>query len=201
MTPKIQIWFTNEYSWKENHWGIKSKRFLKVAWIWFNHLHWKFKLGAGKFALGIKAKHCWALSTNFLFVEISQQCFAILPQVKFPANNLNFWRWWHRIQAICLHLFYFENKITQNSQGIRVISTVDHNFGQSPTTFSVIMDKMQLSFSLFLNNGNGNQMFIVFLVKFILLTGSKNQFWNHQSWTPTPWIRISRQNWFFFIKH
>ena len=29
------------------------------------HLQWKFKLWAGKFAWGVKAKHCWALSTNF----------------------------------------------------------------------------------------------------------------------------------------
>ena len=29
------------------------------------HLQWKFKLWAGKFAWGVKAKHCWAQSTNF----------------------------------------------------------------------------------------------------------------------------------------
>ena len=75
-------------------------------------------------------------------------------------------------------------KITQNSQGSRIISTVDYNFGESPTTFSVIMDKMQLSFRLFLNNGNGNQV-LFFFVKFVLLTGSKNQFWNYQNWTFT----------------
>ena len=52
----------------------------------------KFKLWAGKFSWVVKAKH---------------QCFALLPQVNFPANNLNFlWRlrW---IQAIFLNLFYF----------------------------------------------------------------------------------------------
>ena len=33
---------------------------------------------------------------------------ALLPQVNFPANNFNFhWRWWDRIQAIFLNLFYF----------------------------------------------------------------------------------------------
>ena len=40
---------------------------------------------------------------NKKFVDITQQCFALLPQVNFPANNLNFqwkWRWWDRIQAI-----------------------------------------------------------------------------------------------------
>ena len=29
------------------------------------HLQWKFKLWPGKFAWGVKAKHCWELSTNF----------------------------------------------------------------------------------------------------------------------------------------
>ena len=40
----------------------------------------------------------------------------ILPQVNFPANNLNFhwrWRWWDQIQAIFLNLFYF----TWNNSG------------------------------------------------------------------------------------
>jgi hypothetical protein len=27
---------------------------------------------------------------NKKFVDITQQCFALLPQVNFPANNLNF---------------------------------------------------------------------------------------------------------------
>ena len=33
-----------------------------------NHLHLlrKFKLWAGKFDLGVNAKHCWVMSTNFL---------------------------------------------------------------------------------------------------------------------------------------
>jgi hypothetical protein len=45
------------------------------------------KFWVGKFASGVKAKHCWALKK---FVDITQQCFALLPQVQFPANNLNF---------------------------------------------------------------------------------------------------------------
>ena len=46
---------------------IKWKRLQKVVRIQSNHLHlqWKFKLWAGKFAWGAKAKQCWALSTNF----------------------------------------------------------------------------------------------------------------------------------------
>ena len=44
------------------------------------------------------------------FVYITQEFFAVLCQVIFPAKNLNFhwrWRWWHQIQAIFLNLFYF----------------------------------------------------------------------------------------------
>ena len=44
------------------------------------------------------------------FVENVQQCFALLPQVNFPTNTLNFhwrWRWRDQIQAILLNLFYF----------------------------------------------------------------------------------------------
>ena len=42
------------------------------------------------------------------FVVIPQQCFALLPQVNFPTNNLNFHRsWLDQIQAIFLNIFYF----------------------------------------------------------------------------------------------
>ena len=44
-------------------------------------------------------------------VDNAQQCFALFSQVNFPTNNLNFhWRWWDRIKAIVLNLFYF-NKV------------------------------------------------------------------------------------------
>ena len=43
----------------------------------------------------------------FVFNPTTQQCFALLTQVTFPANNLNFhWRWWDQIQATFLNLFY-----------------------------------------------------------------------------------------------
>ena len=45
-----------------------------------------------------------------MFVDITQQFFALLPQIYFPAHNLNFrwrWRWWDQIQAIFLNFFYF----------------------------------------------------------------------------------------------
>ena len=45
---------------------------------------------------------CQQTFENKKFVDITQQCFASLPQVNFPANNLNFhWRCrrWNGIQA------------------------------------------------------------------------------------------------------
>ena len=60
----------------------------------------------GKTLLGIVNK----LLKNKKFVNITQQYFALLPHLNFPANNLNFhwrWRWWDRIQAIFINIFYF----------------------------------------------------------------------------------------------
>ena len=65
--------------------------------------HLRFK---GKTLL---AGRCQQNFENKKFVDISQKCFALLPPVTFPAHNLNFhWRWWDRIQAIFLNLFYFK---------------------------------------------------------------------------------------------
>ena len=74
------------------------------------HLQWKFKLWMGKFAWGVKAKHCWALSTNYLYSKVCWQHPAMFCLYTFPAHNLNFhwiwrWKWWDRIQAIFLNLF------------------------------------------------------------------------------------------------
>ena len=65
--------------------------------------------------MGVEAKHgrCQQTFENKKCVDITQQCFALLPQVNFPANNLNFhwrWRWWDQIQAIFLNFFYFISK-------------------------------------------------------------------------------------------
>ena len=86
-------------------------------WIRLHHLYlkWKFKLWAGKFAWDVKAKHCQQTFENKKFVDITLQCFALLPQVNFPANNLNFqrrWRWLNWIQAILINLFYFNWLVT-----------------------------------------------------------------------------------------
>ena len=66
---------------KNCHWYtlLKEKRFKKIAWIRSQHLHfqWKFKLLPGKFDWGNKAKHCWVMSTNFLFSNVCWQCSAM----------------------------------------------------------------------------------------------------------------------------
>ena len=70
----------------------------------------------GKFAWGVKAKHCWGLSTNFWKQKVCWQppaIFCLYIQGNFPAHNLIFhsrWRWWDWIQAIFSNLFYFTYK-------------------------------------------------------------------------------------------
>ena len=46
----------------------------------------KIQIMGGKFCLRSKGK----TFENKKFVDITRQCFALLPQVDFPANNLNF---------------------------------------------------------------------------------------------------------------
>ena len=52
-----------------------------VAWIRSHHfyLQWKFKLRAGKFAWGVKAKHCLQTFWIQKFVDNIQQYFAFTP--------------------------------------------------------------------------------------------------------------------------
>ena len=79
--------------------GLKYKRFKKIPWIWSHHLHHqlKFKFMGGKVCLKCKSKTLLVIVNKLFcfqkFVDITQQCFALLPQENFPANNLNFhWR-------------------------------------------------------------------------------------------------------------
>ena len=74
----------------------------------------KFQIMGGKVCLGCKGKTLLDVVNKLLktksLLTFTQQCFALLPQLNFTANNLNFhwrWRWWDRIQAIFLNLFYF----------------------------------------------------------------------------------------------
>ena len=71
-----------------------------------------------QFMVGI-AGHCQQTFGNKKFVYITQQCFALLPQVNFPDNNLNFhrrWRWWDHIHGTFLNLFYLNNLETPQPQ-------------------------------------------------------------------------------------
>ena len=48
----------------------------------------------GKFAWGVKAKNCWALSTNFLYLKVCWQHPAMICLYTFPAHHSNFhWMW------------------------------------------------------------------------------------------------------------
>ena len=53
----------------------------------------KIQIIGRKLTFGVKAKHCWFCQQTFgnkKFIDITQQCFALLPQANFPAQNLNF---------------------------------------------------------------------------------------------------------------
>ena len=127
LSPKIQNWFgkhsmskargrffSNIMAFSENL-NFKVKKILKGSLGLVLTPSVKIQIWAGKFSLGVKVKHCWALSTNFWKQKgcwHQQQCFALLPQVHFPTNNLNFqFRWRHRIKAIFLNLFYFNQNV------------------------------------------------------------------------------------------
>ena len=65
----------------------------------------KIQIMGGKVCLRCKDKTLLGVVNKLS----TQQCVALLPQVNFPANDLNFywnWRWWDRIQAIFSNLFY-----------------------------------------------------------------------------------------------
>ena len=71
--------FTHERGKSNLYPCLKYKRFKKIAWIQFPHLHlqWKFKSLAGKFTWGNKAKYCWVMSINVLFSKVCWQCSAM----------------------------------------------------------------------------------------------------------------------------
>ena len=53
----------------------------------------KIQIMGGKVCLRCKGKTLLGVVNKLLkakFVDITQQCFALLPQLNFPANNLNF---------------------------------------------------------------------------------------------------------------
>ena len=65
----------------------------------------KIQIMDGKVCLRCKGKTTFE---NKKF-EITQQCLALIPQVNFPTNNLNFhwrWRWWDQIQAMSTNFLF-----------------------------------------------------------------------------------------------
>ena len=94
---------------------LSWKYFKKITWIWSHHLHlqWKFRLWAGNFTWGNKAKHCWVMPTTFLFSKVCWQhpaMFRFVTSSKLFSHDLNFhwrWKWWDWIQTIFLNIFYF----------------------------------------------------------------------------------------------
>ena len=97
------------------------RRFKKIAWIRSHHLHLKknFKLLAGKFTCDDTAKHCWVMSTNFLFLKVCWQrpaMFCLYTSSKlFPR-----WRWWDQIQAIFLNLYFKDWTEWHQKQSIEI---------------------------------------------------------------------------------
>ena len=94
------------FFWKIRFVEIKVETILKVSLDSIQSPSVKIQIMGGKVCLRCKGKTLLGVVNKLLknkkFVDITQQCFALLPQVNFPANNLNFhWsrRWWDRIQA------------------------------------------------------------------------------------------------------
>ena len=97
---QIQANFQNLFSfffkWKSFserlRWSSDWKLTFKGSIWWINKLTvWREKI----------AGRCQQTFENKKFADITLQCFALLPQVNFPTNNLNLhWRWWDWIQAI-----------------------------------------------------------------------------------------------------
>ena len=58
-----------------------------LDWIESHHLHWKFKLLAGKFTCHSRAKLCWVMSTNFVFLNVCWQCQAMF--VLYTSSKLS----------------------------------------------------------------------------------------------------------------
>ena len=62
-----------------------------MAWIWSNHLQWKFKLLAGVIIEKIRRNIVGWCQQTFCFqkfLDNSQQCFAFTPQTNFPAQKV-----------------------------------------------------------------------------------------------------------------
>ena len=79
---------------------FKVENFLKgsldsIPLPYVLHLQWKFKLWMGKFAWGVKAKHCWALLTNFWKQEVCWHH----PAMLCPITSSKVYRKWFDLKV------------------------------------------------------------------------------------------------------
>ena len=107
----------------------KVEKIVKGSLDWIPSPSPSVKIMGGKVYLRCKGKTFlgWCQQTFWFqkFVDNAQQCFALLFQVKFPANNLNFsWRWRDWIQAIFLNLFYFTSTYLPANQNLLFYSNL-----------------------------------------------------------------------------
>ena len=91
---------------------ISSSKFFKVEKILIGSLDLipspspsvKIQIMGRKVWLRCKGKTLLGIVNN----DITKQCFALSPQVNFPANNLNFhWRWLDQIQTVFSNLYSY----------------------------------------------------------------------------------------------
>ena len=70
----------------------------------------KIQIMGGKVCLRGKGKTLLGIVNKLLYSKVCWQHPAMFCLYTFPTHNLNFhwrWRWWDRIQAIFLNIFYF----------------------------------------------------------------------------------------------
>ena len=85
------------------------------------------------------------------FFDNPRQCFALLPQVNFPSNNLNFhwrWRWWDRIQAIFLNPLHFKACPQNSTTEVMLIKGLDI----MTKRLTIISDNLQEPHQLFIQD-------------------------------------------------
>ena len=106
---RFKVWIVpydskkSTWLWLRNY-QVKVEKILKGSLDSIPSPSVKIQTMSGKVCLSCKGKTL--LGNKSLLTSPNN----VLPQVNFPANNLNFhWRqrWWDRIQAIFLNLFYF----------------------------------------------------------------------------------------------
>ena len=101
----------------------------------------KIQIMGQRFAWGVKAKHCWALSTNFWKQKVCWHHPTFSPQANFSAHNLNFcwrWRWWHQIQATFWNLFYLTQNWYSTTKFMLKHTTPFHNRVKSSIFFKPV---------------------------------------------------------------